>query len=164
MRSLTTLVWKSEVYVHFCSQVHVMRLWLLSVTSVAKIKEKRRKESWDIHPQSSAFPVRLLRLWFAFTPRHHWPISTILPVNKDLEDFLFWALWLPFASPKRGQKTGNIPSNLNLPGTGDVPRWGLPTMHTPADPWDQVRLRGGKEANKFSHISLQLSLAANVFS
>lgn len=89
MRSLTTLVWKSEVYVHCCSQVHVMWLWLLSVTSVAKIKEKRRKESWDIHPQSSAFPVRLLRLWFAysFTPRHHWPISTILPVNKDLEDF-----------------------------------------------------------------------------
>lgn len=45
---------------------------------------------------------------------------------------MFWALWLPFASPKRGQKTGNIPSNLNLPGTGDVPRWELPTMHTPA--------------------------------
>lgn len=69
-----------------CSLSHQL---LKSKIKIFKKKEKRRKESWDIHPQSSAFPVRLLRLWFAysFTPRHHWPISTILPVNKDLEDF-----------------------------------------------------------------------------
>lgn len=93
MRSLTTLVWWSRMFVHFCADdMSVCYVPVVALSYVICWSLISKKKKLDIHPQSSAVSVRLQRLHlifsFSFTPRHGWPISTIFPVNKDLEDFV----------------------------------------------------------------------------
>jgi len=92
-RSLTAFVWWIGMCVCFCSGdlsvCHVaVDCSLLHCLLKFNIPQKMKVRT--VIPNHLQFLLDSQGfIWFAFsfTPRHHWPISIILPVNKDLGDF-----------------------------------------------------------------------------